>query len=64
MTFLVHVEVDLEKIEAVKNWLRPLNPRDIQSFIGLANYYRRFVKGFFDIVAPLTTLTKKKAKFE
>ena len=70
VTFLGHVvsdhgvEVDPKKIESVKNWPRPLTPTDIQSFLGLANYYRRFVKGFFDIVAPLTTLTKKKAKFE
>ena len=70
MTFLGHVvsdqgvEVDPKKIEAVKNWLRPLTPTYIRSFSGLDNYYRRFVKGFSSIASPLTTLTKNKAKFE
>ena len=62
MTFLVHVEVDLEKIEAVKNWLRPLNPRDIQSFIGLANYYRRFVEGFFYYFCPIDNFNKEEGE--
>ena len=70
MTFHGHVlsdqgvEVDLKNIEAVKNWPRPLTPTDIQSFLGLSNYYRRFVEGFSTIAALLTSLTKKKAKFE
>ena len=70
MTFLVHVvldqgvEVDPKKIESLKNWLRPLTPTDIRSFLGLVNYYRRFVEGFSAIAAPLKTLLKKKAKFE
>ena len=70
MTFLGHVmsdqcvEVDSKKIEAVKNWSRPLTPIDIRSFLGLANYYCRFVEGFSTIVSPLTALTKKKANFE
>ena len=65
VTFLGHVvsdqgvEIDPKKIEAVKNLPRPLSPTDIQSFLGLANYYRRFVERLFTIAAPLTTLTKK-----
>ncbi|XP_027771392.1 uncharacterized protein LOC114076479 [Solanum pennellii] len=54
----VGVEVDPKKIESVKNWLRPLTPTDIRSFLDLANNYRRFVVGFSAIAAPLTTLTK------
>ena len=70
MTFLGHVvsnqgvEMDLRKTEAIKNWPKPLNPTNIHSFLGLAGYYRRFVVGFSSIASPLTTLTKKKAKFE
>ena len=58
------VEVDLKKIESVKNPPRPPTPIDILSFLFLAKYYRRFVEGFSIIDAPLTSLTKKKAKFE
>ena len=40
------VEVDLKKIESVKSWTSPLTPLEIRLFLGLANYYRRFVEGF------------------
>ena len=58
------VELDLKNIESVKNWLRPLTPIDIRSFLDLANYYSRFIDGFSAIDASLTALTKKKVKFE
>ena len=70
VTFLGHVvfdqgvEVDPRKTEAMKNWPNPLTPSDIRSFLGLDGYYRRLVESFSFIVAPLTDLTKKKAKFE
>ena len=48
----------------MKNWPRPLTPIDIRSLLGLANYFPRFVEGFFGIASPLKALTKKKAKFE
>lgn len=41
-----------------------MSPTDIQSFLGFDRYCRRFVEGFFSIISPLTTLTKKKYKFE
>ena len=70
MTFLGHiicsegVEVDPKKIEAVRNWPKPLTPTDIRSFLGLSCYYRRFVSGFASIASPLNTLTQKSKKFE
>ena len=50
--------VDPSKIETVKNWVRPTNVSEIRSFVGLASYYRRFVKGFSSIASQLTNLTK------
>ena len=51
-------------MKAVKNCPRPLIPIDIQNFLGLAGYYRRFVDGFSSISSPLTTFSQNKFKFE
>ena len=65
MVFLGHVIsaegifVDPRKVEAVLKWERPTNVTEIQSFLGLAGYYRRFIKGFSTIASPLTKLTRK-----
>ena len=69
VSFLGHVVskdgvmVDPSKIERVKNWVRPTNVLEIRSFVGLASYYRRFVKGFSSIASQLTNLTKPKVPF-
>ena len=55
--------VDPSKIEIVKNWVRPTNVSEIRGFVGLAIYYRRFVKGFSSIASQLTNLTKKNVPF-
>ena len=47
-----------ERIEAVRNWPEPKSVRDIQVFIGFANFYRRFIRGFSKIAAPLTSMLK------
>ena len=52
------VMVDPSKIEAVKNWVRPTNVTEVRSFVGLASYYRQFVKGFSVVASQLTNLTK------
>ena len=59
----VWISVDLSKVKTVVDWARPANMSEIRSFLGLAGYYRRFVEGFSHIVAPLTQLTRKNAKF-
>ena len=55
--------VDPSKIEIVKNWVRPTNVSEIRSFVGLASYYHRFVKGFSSIASQLTNLTKQNVPF-
>nr|XP_016443867.1 PREDICTED: uncharacterized protein LOC107769184 [Nicotiana tabacum] len=57
------VKVDPSKIQAIVEWKPPKNPTEIISFLGLAGYYRRFVKGFSIITSLLTKLLGKDAKF-
>ena len=47
-----------ERIDAVKKWPEPQSVRDIQVFIGFANFYLHFIKGFSKIAAPLTAMLK------
>ncbi|XP_060170484.1 uncharacterized protein LOC132601423 [Lycium barbarum] len=51
--------VDPKKIEAVRDWVRPTSVAEIRSFVGLASYYRWFVKGFASVASHLTCLTQK-----
>ncbi|WVZ89946.1 hypothetical protein U9M48_036291, partial [Paspalum notatum var. saurae] len=57
------VAVDPSKVEAVLNWKQPESVTGIRSFLGLAGYYRRFIKDFSKIAKPMTSLTKKNVKF-
>ena len=57
------IRVDPIKIEAVVNWKPPRNVTEVRSILGLAGYYRRFVKGFSVIAFPLTKLIRKGVKF-
>ncbi|GKE59702.1 putative reverse transcriptase domain-containing protein [Tanacetum coccineum] len=58
------IHMDPAKIEAVKNWASPTTPSEIRQFLGLAEYYRRFIKGFSKIAKPITELTQKNQKFD
>ena len=58
------ISVDPAKVEVVLNWERPRTPTEVRSFLGLAGYYKRFVKDFSKIATPLTKLTRKEEKFE
>ena len=55
--------MDPSKIEVVMNWERPTSVTEIRSFLHLAGYYCRFIKGFSQISLPLTKLTRKNAPF-
>ena len=57
------IKVSPAKIEAIKSWPIPRTVRQVRSFVGLANFYRKFIKGFSEIAKPLTELTKKDVPF-
>ena len=49
------------KVDIIRDWPEPRKVKDIQSFLGFANFYRRFIYNYSDIVVPLTHLTRKDA---
>ncbi len=69
VTFLGHdirpneIRMEYKKIQAVKEWAVPTNVKEVQAFLGFANYYRRFITKFSIKVASLTNLTKKNILF-
>ena len=52
------VHMEPERIENIKNWPEPQSIREIQAFIGFANFYRRFIRNFSAIAGPLTSMLK------
>nr|GFA31585.1 putative reverse transcriptase domain-containing protein [Tanacetum cinerariifolium] len=58
------IHVDLAKIESIKDWASPKSPTEIRQFLGLADYYRRFIEGFSKIAKSMTKLTQKNVKFD
>ena len=57
------LKMDSKKIEAITSWPKPNNVKEVQSFLGFANFYRQFIEGYSRIAAPLTSLTKKDQEF-
>ena len=55
------MRVHEEKIRAIRDWLELRNVTELRGFIGICTYYRKFVKGFSQLAAPLIDLTKKGA---
>jgi hypothetical protein len=55
------IEMDRKKVDAVVSWQAPNTKKQLQAFLGFANFYRRFIKGFSGIAKPLHGFTKKDA---
>ena len=70
LSFLGHVvgengiSMEMDKVKAIKEWPAPTSVTGVRSFLGLAGYYRRFVKGFSQIAMPLTDLLRSDIKFQ
>jgi hypothetical protein len=58
------VAVDPKKVTAVANSRRPTTVTEIRSFLGLAEYYRRFIERFSKIARPMMKLLQKDQKFD
>lgn len=58
------LEMCQDKVQTIKEWPVPNSVKEIQSFLGFANFYRRFICDYSKIAVPLTTLTQKDKKFQ
>jgi hypothetical protein len=57
------IQVDPEKVKVVADWKPPRTVKAVQSFLGFCNFYRRFIRDYSQIAAPLTRLTRKDHAF-
>jgi hypothetical protein len=58
------ISMDPAKIEAIVSWESPSSVKGVQSFIGFANFYRKFIRGFSEIAKPITDLVRKDVPFK
>lgn len=56
--------MDPNKVKVVRDWPTPENRKQLQCFLGFANFYRHFIKGYSLIASPLHKLTSTKTKFK
>ena len=56
------IEMEKVKVKGVSDWLTPRKIKNVQKFLGLANYYRQFIKDFAKVVQPLHILVRKAEK--
>ena len=61
---LERIRIETEKMKGVLEWLTPKCIKDMQKFLGLANYYHQFIKGFASIARPLHVMVKKDKKWD
>ena len=58
------IKMDQTKVKAILEWPEPKNVKGVRSFLGLANFYRRFRKDYARVTRPLHNLTKKEEPFQ
>jgi len=58
------IKIEEEKVKGVLDWLTPKCVKDVQKFLGLANYYCQFIEGFASIARPLHNMVKKNQKWD
>ena len=56
------IEMEEEKVDGVLSWPEPKNVKDVRKFLGLTNYYRRFIKDFAQVTRPINVLMRKDVK--
>ena len=56
------IEMEKKKVDGILSWPEPKNVKDVRKFLGLANYYRRFIKDFTQVARPMNTLMRKDVK--
>ena len=55
-----HILMDEKKVETIRNWPIPTSIKEVQAFIGLASFYRKFIHNFSPIAAPITDSLRKR----
>jgi len=58
------IEMEEEKVDGVLSWPEPKNVKDVRKFLGLTNYYRRFIKDFAQVARPINVLMRKDVKWQ
>ncbi|EED23163.1 gag/polymerase/env polyprotein, putative [Talaromyces stipitatus ATCC 10500] len=58
------IQTEKEKVQAIRDWPQPRNLKELQSFIGLINYYRRYIENYAKIMTPMFKLLKKEIPYE
>jgi len=58
------IEIKKKKIDGVLSWLELKNMKDVRKFLGLANYYKRFIKDFMRVARPMNMLMRKDVKWQ
>ena len=58
------IKMEKEKVNGVLSWPEPKNVKDVRKFLGLTNYYRRFIKDFAQVARPINMLMRKDVKWQ